>query len=71
MASDRRGTCPAALRRIAEDAEAAWLNRPADEAESEGMDGAVSIEEMAALLRTPETPLPDPGEPGGTVEPSS
>ncbi len=39
------------LRRIAEDAEEAWLNRLADEAESEGVEGSVSIEEMAALLR--------------------
>src|SRR6478735_7217275 len=39
------------LRRIAEDAEEAWLNRLADEAESEGMEGSVSLEEMAALLR--------------------
>ncbi|MGA5078720.1 type II toxin-antitoxin system Phd/YefM family antitoxin [Streptomyces griseoincarnatus] len=40
------------LRRIAEDAEEAWLNRLADEAESEGLEGAVSLEEMAAMLRT-------------------
>ncbi|TWF96451.1 prevent-host-death family protein [Kitasatospora viridis] len=39
------------LARIAEDAEDAWLNRKADEAEAEGREGAVSIEEMAALLR--------------------
>ncbi|MFF4487603.1 type II toxin-antitoxin system Phd/YefM family antitoxin [Streptomyces sp. NPDC001544] len=39
------------LRRIAEDTEEAWLNRLADEAESEGMDGSVTLEEMAALLR--------------------
>ncbi|MEU7564654.1 type II toxin-antitoxin system Phd/YefM family antitoxin [Streptomyces fradiae] len=39
------------LWRIAEDAEEAWLNRLADEAESEGARGSVSLEEMAALLR--------------------
>jgi len=39
------------LRRIAEDAEDTWLNQMADEAESEGTDGAVSLDEMAALLR--------------------
>jgi hypothetical protein len=32
-------------------AEESWLNRLADEAESEGMAGSVSLEEMAALLR--------------------
>jgi prevent-host-death family protein len=42
------------LRRIAEDAEEAWLNRLADEAESEGTEGSVSLEEMAALLRDSE-----------------
>ncbi|MFE8951398.1 type II toxin-antitoxin system Phd/YefM family antitoxin [Streptomyces althioticus] len=40
------------LRRIAEDAEEAWLNRLADEAESEGLEASVSLEEMAAMLRT-------------------
>ncbi|GAA0694863.1 type II toxin-antitoxin system prevent-host-death family antitoxin [Streptomyces sp. SID8376] len=40
------------LRRLAEDAEESWLNRLADAAESEGMEGAVSLEEMAAMLRT-------------------
>jgi prevent-host-death family protein len=40
------------LRHIAEHAEEAWLNRLADEAEAEGMEGSVSLEEMAALLRT-------------------
>jgi hypothetical protein len=30
--------------------EDAWLNRLADEAGSEGMEGAVSIEEMATML---------------------
>ncbi|WP_319637640.1 MULTISPECIES: prevent-host-death family protein [Streptomyces] len=39
------------LRRIAEDAEGAWLNRLADEAEPEGTEGSVSLGEMAALLR--------------------
>ncbi|MCM2412812.1 type II toxin-antitoxin system Phd/YefM family antitoxin [Streptomyces sp. RKAG290] len=39
------------LREIAENVEEAWLNRLADEAESEGTVGAVSLEEMAALLR--------------------
>lgn len=34
-----------------EDVEEAWLGRPADEAESEGAQGPVSLEEMAALLR--------------------
>ncbi|MCF4138786.1 type II toxin-antitoxin system Phd/YefM family antitoxin [Streptomyces sp. NPDC017202] len=42
------------LRRIAEDAEEAWLNGLADEAESEGMEGSVSLEEMAARLRGPQ-----------------
>lgn len=28
-----------------------WLNRLADEAESEGTDGSISLTEMAALLR--------------------
>jgi prevent-host-death family protein len=40
------------LRQIAEDAEEAWLNRLADEAESEGTEGSISLEEMAALLRS-------------------
>lgn len=39
------------LREIAENAEEAWLNRLADEAESEGTEGSVSLEEMARLLR--------------------
>lgn len=39
------------LREVAEHAEDAWLNRLADEAESEGLEGAVSLEEMAASLR--------------------
>ncbi len=39
------------LRELAEQAEDAWLNRLADEAESEGLEGSVSLEEMAAALR--------------------
>jgi hypothetical protein len=39
------------MREIAESAEDAWLNQLADEAESEGMEGSVSLEEMAAALR--------------------
>lgn len=39
------------MREIAENAEEAWLNQLADEAESEGTEGSVSLEEMAALLR--------------------
>ncbi|MFI5676492.1 hypothetical protein [Streptomyces cellulosae] len=39
------------LRRIAEGAEEARLNQLADEAESESAEGAVSLEEMAAMLR--------------------
>lgn len=39
------------LREIAENAEEAWLNQLADEAESEGTEGSVPLEEMAALLR--------------------
>jgi prevent-host-death family protein len=39
------------LRHVAEQAEESWLNQLADEAEAEGMEGAVSLEEMAALLR--------------------
>lgn len=42
------------LRQIAEEAEEAWLNRLADEAESEGTEGSVSLEEMAAMLRAHE-----------------
>ncbi|WP_289848697.1 hypothetical protein [Actinoallomurus spadix] len=33
--------------------EDAWLNALADEAESEGTDGSVSIEEMHAMLAAP------------------
>jgi prevent-host-death family protein len=40
------------LRQLAERAEESWLNQLADEAESEGTEGSVSLEEMAALLRT-------------------
>jgi prevent-host-death family protein len=40
------------LRRTAESVEEAWLNGLADEAESEGVEGSVSLEEMAALLRS-------------------
>ncbi|WLW52582.1 type II toxin-antitoxin system Phd/YefM family antitoxin [Streptomyces sp. YU58] len=39
------------LRELAERAEDAWLNRLADEAESEGVEGSVTLEEMAAALR--------------------
>ena len=39
---------------IAESAEDAWLNQLADEAESEGMEGSISLEEMAAALRAHE-----------------
>jgi prevent-host-death family protein len=39
------------LRRLAEEAEEAWLNGLADEAEAEGTEGSVPLEEMAALLR--------------------
>ncbi|MFF2655059.1 hypothetical protein [Streptomyces sp. NPDC058045] len=37
--------------RIAEAAESVWLNRLADEAEAEGSDGSISIEELAAEIR--------------------
>jgi prevent-host-death family protein len=40
------------LRHIAEQAEETWLNRLADEAEAEGVEGSISLEEMAAALRT-------------------
>lgn len=39
------------LRDLAERAEDEWLNRLADEAESEGLDGSVPLEDMAAMLR--------------------
>jgi prevent-host-death family protein len=39
------------LRRLADDAEESWLNQLADEAEAEGAEGSLSLEEMAALLR--------------------
>lgn len=40
------------LRHLAEQSEDAWLNQLADEAEAEGTAGAVSLEEMAAQLRS-------------------
>ncbi|MCX5341780.1 type II toxin-antitoxin system Phd/YefM family antitoxin [Streptomyces atratus] len=40
------------LKQIAEQHEEEWLNQLADEAESEGLNGSVSMEEMAALLRS-------------------
>ncbi|AUG76968.1 Antitoxin [Kitasatospora sp. MMS16-BH015] len=40
---------------LAEQAEEDWLNRLADEAESEGSEGSVSLEEMAAILRAQGT----------------
>lgn len=40
------------LKQVAEQYEEEWLNRLADEAESEGLNGSVSVEEMAALLRS-------------------
>ncbi|MEU2128241.1 MULTISPECIES: type II toxin-antitoxin system Phd/YefM family antitoxin [unclassified Streptomyces] len=40
------------LKQAAEQQEDEWLNRLADEAESEGLGGSVSMEEMAALLRS-------------------
>src|SRR5690349_16698063 len=39
------------LRQLDEDAEDAWLNQLADEAEAEGTEGSLSLEEMAALIR--------------------
>ncbi|MGW0395515.1 hypothetical protein ACWDYJ_32500 [Streptomyces sp. NPDC003042] len=42
---------PGRLRRLAGAAEDAWLNGLADEAEGEGTEGTVSLEEMAAILR--------------------
>lgn len=39
------------LRDLEERAEDAWLNQLADESESEGTQGSVSLEQMAALLR--------------------
>lgn len=39
------------LRHLAEQSEESWLNELADEAESEGTEGSVSLEEMAALIR--------------------
>ncbi|MDV9174571.1 hypothetical protein R6V09_31235 [Streptomyces sp. W16] len=40
------------LRELEEQAEDAWLNRLADEAEAEGLDGSLSLEEMTAVLRS-------------------
>jgi prevent-host-death family protein len=40
------------LRQLAEQVEEAWLNRLADEAEAEGREGSITLEEMAALLRS-------------------
>ncbi len=40
------------LRHLAEQAEDAWLNRLADEAEGEGTADSASLEEMAAQLRS-------------------
>ena len=40
------------LREREEQAEDAWLNSLADEAEAEGRDGSVSLEEMTAVLRS-------------------
>ncbi|MFI6985782.1 type II toxin-antitoxin system Phd/YefM family antitoxin [Embleya sp. NPDC050154] len=39
------------LRQLADRVEDSWLNTLADESESEGVEGSVSLEEMAALLR--------------------
>ncbi|WP_234468409.1 hypothetical protein [Streptomyces sp. MBT62] len=43
------------LRELEEQAEDAWLNGLADKAEAEGRDGSVSLEEMAAALRSHST----------------
>ncbi|WP_406396235.1 type II toxin-antitoxin system Phd/YefM family antitoxin [Streptomyces sp. NBC_00887] len=40
------------LREAADRLEDAWLNRLADEAEAEGTEGSLSLEEMAALIRS-------------------
>ncbi|MFI6582039.1 type II toxin-antitoxin system Phd/YefM family antitoxin [Embleya sp. NPDC050493] len=40
------------LRLLADRVEDSWLNTLADESESEGVEGSVSLEEMAALLRS-------------------
>ncbi|WP_407838713.1 type II toxin-antitoxin system prevent-host-death family antitoxin [Streptomyces sp. DSM 116496] len=42
------------LRRLADEAEDAWLNRLADEAERAGAAGAATLDEMAAVLRHEE-----------------
>ncbi|MFJ2742584.1 type II toxin-antitoxin system Phd/YefM family antitoxin [Streptomyces sp. NPDC087440] len=39
------------LREIEEQAEEAWLNELADAAEAEGMEGSITLEEMAAEIR--------------------
>ncbi|MFD9327521.1 hypothetical protein [Streptomyces sp. NPDC060065] len=41
---------------ISEKAEEAWLNQLADEAESEGPHGSVSLEEMTSALHTHRGP---------------
>ncbi|WP_223189981.1 type II toxin-antitoxin system Phd/YefM family antitoxin [Streptomyces sp. TRM68416] len=43
------------LRELAERAEDAWLNRLADDAESEGLEGSLTLEEMAAAIRDRRT----------------
>lgn len=40
------------VHRLGEQVEEVWLNRLADEVESEGTEGSISLEEMAALLRS-------------------
>lgn len=39
------------LRVLEDQVEESWLNRLAEKAESEGMEGSVSLEEMAAQVR--------------------
>ncbi|MCX4748603.1 type II toxin-antitoxin system Phd/YefM family antitoxin [Kitasatospora sp. NBC_01287] len=39
------------LRQLADQAEDAWLGVLADEAEAEGREGSVSLDEMAAMVR--------------------
>jgi len=39
------------LCQLAENVEEAWLNRLADEAESEGAEGSLSLEEVTAMAR--------------------
>ncbi|MFD5146575.1 type II toxin-antitoxin system prevent-host-death family antitoxin [Streptomyces sp. NPDC058401] len=43
------------LRRLADEAEDAWLNGLADEAERAGAAGSVTLEDMAAVLRHEES----------------